>query len=307
MTVKNVGLGAAAGATLTDAIPDGAVFAAGSLATQGSPAATFDGSAVTWAGTVAPGQTVVVGYAVTVTATDGYVNNKAILSHPSLPQPVQANASSQVFGGFDRIFTNETDHPIPDDESASQVESTIDVAESFTVKGVTVGVTLDHPYRGDISATLSPDGSVIPLIAADGENLNKNYDVLLDGASTNPLNDESDDDTAMPFYDRTVAPAASLAGLVGRNPAGAWTLTVCDDAPATTARCGAGRSSSAPPRPSPRATRSTCPRSGGNAPAAPSGQGPPRRLCPDQAAPGLLCPPAQGCAALIRPCNSPRR
>ena len=232
MTVKNVGLGAATGATLTDAIPDGAAFAAGSLATQGSPAATFDGSAVNWTGVVAPGQSVVVNYAVTVTATDGYVNNKAVVSHPSLPQPIQATASSQVFGGFDRIFTNETGHPIPDDECATKVQSTIDVTESFTVKGVSVGVTLDHPYRGDISATLrSPAGTLIPLIAADGENLNKNYDILLDSGSTAPINDESDDDTAMPFYDRTVAPAASLAGLAGRNPAGAWTLTVCDNAP----------------------------------------------------------------------------
>jgi uncharacterized repeat protein (TIGR01451 family) len=231
IVIRNLGQGAATGATLKDDIPAGASFIPGSLTTTGNPPAAFSGSAVTWTGTVAAGQTVTIAYEVTVTAAQGFVTNTAVVSHPSLSEPLRASVVSQVFPGYDRAYTSEAALAIPDDECATQVSSKIKIGDNFQVTDLLVGLSVDHPYRGDISAVLrSPAGTEVKLVAADGENLNRNYDVLLDDASAGRINDESDDDTSLPLYDRTAAPAELLSGMKNVAPAGEWTLTVCDNA-----------------------------------------------------------------------------
>lgn len=60
---------------------------AGSLTTQGSPLAVFNGSAITWSGTVPGGGSTVVTYQVKVTAAAGYIANTATISHARLPAP----------------------------------------------------------------------------------------------------------------------------------------------------------------------------------------------------------------------------
>ena len=109
-----------------------------------------------------------------------------------------------------------------------EITRTFNVAESFTIDKVQFGFNADHSYRGDIRATLrSPAGTEVVIIdsAADG---NRDYDVLLDDDSSNPLHSDQDDDTAPPYYTRVVQPSHALSAFNGETSAGTWTLLICD-------------------------------------------------------------------------------
>ena len=229
VAVQNVGLTDAADTTLTDSIPAGASYVPDSLSTQGNPPAVFNGSAITWTGTVGGGQRTVVTYQVKVTSSTGFIINTATITHASLPLALQPSVVSQVFAGQDLLYTDETDHAIPDDECVTSAAAQINVSDNFTVFGVRVGINLDHTFRGDISATLrSPSGTQVELIGSDPQDVYENYDILLDGASSNSLHDNIDDNIGVPFYERSVAPANPLSVFAGENAGGAWTLSVCD-------------------------------------------------------------------------------
>ena len=73
-------------------------------------------------------------------------------------------------------------------------------SDDFTVDNLNVGLTIFHNYRGDIQATLqSPLGTTATIVATDGFNGFFDYDVLLDSASANPLNDGLNDNAVAPF------------------------------------------------------------------------------------------------------------
>jgi uncharacterized repeat protein (TIGR01451 family) len=229
VTIANSGLADAVGVTLTDAIPDGTSYVPGSLVTTGSPPATIAGRVISWSGTVGSGQEIVVTFQVTVDASSGFVTNTAVVDHISLPDALEPMVISQVFGGQQYLYTNEMDLVIPDDQCATMSTSPIAVGESFSAHSVQVGLTVDTIYRGDISGTLrSPLGTVVQLIDSDIDDDRDNYDVRLDDASTNPLNDGNSDDTGIPFYDRTAAPSGQLASFAGEPALGTWTLSLCD-------------------------------------------------------------------------------
>ena len=103
------------------------------------------------------------------------------------------------------------------------------VTDDLTLTNVQVGLNLEHKERGQIEATLvSPKGTRVPLIASSKDKAD-DYDVLLDSASTNPIDDGNNDDTGLPLYDRTAAPESPLTALVGESSQGTWLLEVCND------------------------------------------------------------------------------
>lgn len=111
----------------------------------------------------------------------------------------------------------------------TEISSTINVTDSFTIDDLNVGLNIDHTWRGDLEVQLqSPTGTSILLIQPDFPNLVDNFDMLLDDVSGNPVNDGNDDDTTLPFYDRTVAPDEALAAFNGEQAQGTWTLIICD-------------------------------------------------------------------------------
>ncbi len=112
---------------------------------------------------------------------------------------------------------------------AAPLVRTFAFASTTAVESVQLGFVADHVFRGDIQVTLeSPSGTRVVAIASNGGDGNDNYDLLLDGASAAAINDGTVDNTAAPFYDRTAAPSNSLGGFSGEDPAGTWTLEVCD-------------------------------------------------------------------------------
>lgn len=111
----------------------------------------------------------------------------------------------------------------------SPITRTISVAEDVTIADVDFGFNADHTYRGVVIVSLtSPAGTDVLTIPYDGSDSRHNYDVLLDDESTQALNDESNDPTGSPFYDRVAEPSGDLSELEGESAQGNWTIKICD-------------------------------------------------------------------------------
>ncbi|WP_377154591.1 M6 family metalloprotease domain-containing protein [Roseateles sp. UC29_93] len=100
------------------------------------------------------------------------------------------------------------DLAIPDNDAAG-IRSTIQVPEDVTLASIKIGLTIAHPYVGDLRVSLAtPWGAVVELHPKGQGGNAKNLDLT---------------------YDESTLPA--LATLRGRSSRGAWTLTVQDLAP----------------------------------------------------------------------------
>lgn len=103
---------------------------------------------------------------------------------------------------------------------------------SLPVGAVRLGFRADHPYRGDLQATLtSPGGTAVVVIGGIYYDDHAHFDVLLDDTAVSlNLTDGDDDDPAAPFYDRRALPSEAL-DFAGENGDGTWVLEVCDTYP----------------------------------------------------------------------------
>ena len=116
---------------------------------------------------------------------------------------------------------------------------TVPTTEDFTITDLNIGFTADHTYRGDIRVSLlSPALTSVTFIASNNGDADNNYDILVDSASTNPIDDGDADDTTAPLYDRTTTSSSSLSVLNGQRSVGVdingvaipgiWTMRICD-------------------------------------------------------------------------------
>lgn len=96
-------------------------------------------------------------------------------------------------------YSNTDVAPIPDNDPAG-VTSTLEVVEGGTISGLSVSVDITHPYRGDLTVTLSKGGTSVVLVDRDGAGADDIVDTF----------DVSEFD--------------------GEDSAGVWTLTVVDHA-----------------------------------------------------------------------------
>ncbi|MEM7316496.1 MAG: proprotein convertase P-domain-containing protein, partial [Planctomycetota bacterium] len=124
--------------------------------------------------------------------------------------PVALGAREQCYGGSElsRIFT---------------------VAEQFTVADVAFGLTVEHPYRFDVTAWLvAPSGRWINLVW-DGAPRAANYDVLFsDAAFERSAENEVDHNVQQPYYEHILRPAEPLGTFQGEQAQGDWVLELCD-------------------------------------------------------------------------------
>ncbi|MCA9952474.1 MAG: proprotein convertase P-domain-containing protein, partial [Anaerolineales bacterium] len=111
----------------------------------------------------------------------------------------------------------------------SEIVRTFNVTDSFIVGDIDVGFNADHTYRGDLYVALqSPTGTIKQLVAINGADGNANYDILLDGDAGGMLDNNIDDNTAVPHYDRTVMQTV-LNDFAGEAANGTWTMQICDN------------------------------------------------------------------------------
>ncbi len=113
---------------------------------------------------------------------------------------------------------------------SSPLSRTISVPDNMIITDVNFGFNADHTYRGDIKVILtSPQGTSVEVINGGTNDNNSNFDIILDDASGSSLNDGNTDNTASPYYDRTVAPDNALSAFNGENAAGDWIIEICDE------------------------------------------------------------------------------
>jgi subtilisin-like proprotein convertase family protein len=116
-----------------------------------------------------------------------------------------------------------------DNNTGSPLIRTINVSSSLTVGDLNVGINLEHTWRGDVRVTLeSPQGTRVEIIALPTADSDDHFDVLLDSASVNPLDDNTNNNTGSPFYDRTCVATNTLDAFNGENPQGDWKLEFVD-------------------------------------------------------------------------------
>jgi len=171
-------------------------------------------------------------------ATDDFSNTATVTGEDPNGGLVQASDSATVdVFPTTYIYDDQPLSPIAINFSTDCLDGaitrTFSVAENFIIGDVKFGLNVDHAARGDLWGTLlSPAGTLVQLFDdLTRDDSNDNFDILFDEASTNPLNDGDDDDTAEPYYERTVQPYRSLSVFQGEQAQGTWTFEFCDNYP----------------------------------------------------------------------------
>ena len=112
--------------------------------------------------------------------------------------------------------------------TGTRIQRTINVPDELTVNDLLFGFTAAHSYRGDIYVTItSPNSTRVTAIDRSYDSYN-NYDVLLSDSQTLPLENEYDDNTTAPFYERGATPSRDLSAFNGEIATGDWLITICD-------------------------------------------------------------------------------
>ncbi len=138
-----------------------------------------------------------------------------------------------------KTYENTTSASITDNSctAGTGVTKTFNVTDAMLVSDLNVGLNLTHATRGQLKVTLkAPGDATATTIVNTSTDAYDNYDVLVDDASTNNINDGSNDTVASPYYDRTAGPStnASLDAFNGKSALGTWTMVICDGTSGTT-------------------------------------------------------------------------
>ena len=183
-------------------------------------------------GDLLPGDT--VNYTITVTNTSAVTQN-GIKVLDELPVGTTYVAESTSVTGFNAQPSSVNTYSDSADLNANSACTTpivqlINVPDSFLIGDIEFGFLGTNTRRGDLEVVLeSPTGTRIEVITGTGTgDFDDNYNVLLDDASANPLDDGDNDDVAAAFPDRTAQPSNALNAFINENAQGNWRVEVCD-------------------------------------------------------------------------------
>ena len=115
--------------------------------------------------------------------------------------------------------------------SGSELVRTFEIGDSFSVAEVNLGLTIDHPFRNDLVATLiAPSGAEVTLLLAGSAA--KNLDVLFtDVSPRSVVEDQTDHNPIAPHYQQRRRPVEALSVFNGTEAQGTWQLRLCDAQP----------------------------------------------------------------------------
>ena len=236
--IVNDGVEPALGTAYETVLHDALTYVGGLAASAGT--AEIDGTTIRWTGDVPAGGEVTVAYDLRVSSygTYEFTAIQGEVDHASLLQPILLSREFSTFRS-ERIYTSQGAVPIPDAACPAGAESTIEITDAVAIKNLRVGVTAEHPDRGDLQIDLlPPTGDVFPLIgpyATDAENV----DVLFedDGGIAPWAWANGDHDVGGQTYRMGVKPnevyhpeTLFADRFDGTSAAGTWTLRVCDAA-----------------------------------------------------------------------------
>ena len=113
---------------------------------------------------------------------------------------------------------------------------TINVAEEITLTDLNLGLNITAgPRRHQVVVNLiSPQGTNVAVVTGLISESFENFDMLLDSEGAGAIQDGTNDQVSVPYYDRIAIPSNSLAAFNGENAMGTWTISICDNAIAGT-------------------------------------------------------------------------
>ncbi|MDB9525092.1 VCBS domain-containing protein [Oscillatoria sp. CS-180] len=148
------------------------------------------------------------------------------------PAAIATSAQQTYAGVFADVVTDvSTPGSIPDNDTVNGLEIDFDLTgqpAGFTVEDITLGLNLDHANRGQIRVELqAPDGTTVTLIDSISDG-NDNFDILLGDAFAGPIDDNTNDVTGAPLYDRQAKPDNPFSAFQGKTVQGTWKLRIFD-------------------------------------------------------------------------------
>jgi uncharacterized repeat protein (TIGR01451 family) len=154
IVIRNTGDDTATAANMNDPLPAGATYVPGSLATNGSPAATYDmgTNTIQWGATdLAPGAAVTVTFQMTATAVSGVnIVNTATISATNILAPLARTATTAIVGCADDQFYTCADSLTPGGPAFtwySAISGTLILDAGATVgDDRAVNVTMPFPF-----------------------------------------------------------------------------------------------------------------------------------------------------------------
>lgn len=235
-----------ADALFVNDLPSGLTFDGALDASIGT--ASVEDGVVSWTGTLAAGTLLVISYDAAVDdGVTGQIDNVALFDLGTGGAPLLASASVSVVWvrpDADVVVEATPGVVIPDRGCTT---SELVVADNLDLERVSVGVVITHPFRGDLSLTLtSASGTTVDLLSRVGTggfgSSADNLDILIDDAAPADAFASGDHDAGAPYYETGGAPEAGAAGaavgalaaFVGEQSAGTWTLEACDSGRANT-------------------------------------------------------------------------
>ncbi len=135
--------------------------------------------------------------------------------------------------GADGVCTM-PDVEIPDDDSVNGVTSTINFASTGDLATVAVQVLIEHTWVGDLTLTLSHDGTPVRLMERPGRPTftagcsGHDVDAIFDDDGTTTANDMCLSSSDIPVIAGNVIPIDPFINFQGIESSGAWTLKVTD-------------------------------------------------------------------------------
>lgn len=211
-----------------------------------SGTASVDAGTITWTVDQDPSSTDTLMFDMQIDeeASEGNQMISGTLRHESI-EDVAVSDNVFIYSQIpaDERYTNSESMAIADSDCPSFSESEINVPNTFDFEELRLGVTINHTYRGDLRVQLtSPEGTTSSLIDRVGEGVNgtgaDHLDVLvLDAGEEGAFGGGDAHDPGVPFFEiegqpeqgePSTATLGAMSDFLGEDPAGTWTLGVCD-------------------------------------------------------------------------------
>lgn len=107
----------------------------------------------------------------------------------------------------------------------------MEVDEDSWIEDIDLGLVVAHENRGQVKVSLKgPLDSSPTVLIEPSADANLNYNILIDDASVNPINNNHRDDLTPAYFKRIVGPIedGSLDEYIDSNARGIWQVFICD-------------------------------------------------------------------------------
>ena len=117
------------------------------------------------------------------------------------------------------------------------ITHTFTIEQDAFIEDINLGIVAEHAKRGQIRVNLKgPQDKTAKIIVFNSGDENQNYNILVDDASNEKINNKKKDELFPTTFNREVGPSQNgiLDEYIGLQAKGIWEVFVCDMMPGTT-------------------------------------------------------------------------